>query len=134
MHVKNATESALKDAAHAVGVRLNGPTPNRNGYRFTLRTDGYGAALRYGRRGFHLNRDGGRRRIPGRVCWHGHRDFMRELFARCPDAVLVTALATYNGAADFESKFRNTYYQKPHGAGVVFNPSTAEALPCDCDE
>lgn len=134
MHVKNATEQALKEAANAVGVRINGPTPSRGGYRFTLRTDGYGPELRYGRRSFRRNRDGSRRRVPGAVCWHGHRDFMHELFARCPDAVLVTALATYRGRADFEAKFPATYWRKSRAAGVMFMPEAPEALPCDCDE
>ena len=33
------------------------------------------------------------------ACWHAHRDVMRAIFKRAPDALLVTALARYEGSA-----------------------------------
>lgn len=42
------------------------------------------------------------------VCWHGHRDWMRAVFAQCPDALIATQLITYLNAADFEDRHRDT--------------------------
>ena len=33
------------------------------------------------------NKDGSLRRVPGAVCWHGHRDFMRALFRLAPESM-----------------------------------------------
>ena len=48
---------------------------------------------------------GGRRSNTGRkiaaACWHAHRDVMRRIFEICPDALLITSLARYEGRADF---------------------------------
>lgn len=42
------------------------------------------------------------------ACWHAHRDLMNAIFWRAPDAILVTALARYEGALDFVEKFEAT--------------------------
>ncbi|GIL29106.1 hypothetical protein [Actinocatenispora comari] len=52
-----------------------------------------------------LGRDG--RRIHA-VCWHGHRDVLRELFDTWPRATLISALATYRGADDFDVSHQDT--------------------------
>lgn len=42
------------------------------------------------------------------ACWHAHRDVMRELFDTWPRATLISALATYRGAEDFDVSYRGT--------------------------
>ena len=42
------------------------------------------------------------------VCWHGHRDFMREVFKREPSARIRTSLAHYKSGEDFEARYRGT--------------------------
>ena len=75
---------------------------------------------------------GGRRSHTGRriaaACWHAHRDVMKEIFANNPDALLVTALARYEGRDDFNDKFEAT---GDTNIGSMVQPlSMAEA--CDC--
>lgn len=53
--------------------------------------------------------------IPGAVCWHGHRDFLRALYRRVPDAKIRTAFITYQNAEDFEARYRDTYDGAPGG-------------------
>lgn len=115
----------------AVLVPVNG-RPDR--WRFVLRTASRvnrKDAIKYGRYGFVRNRTtGNRRRTPGSVCWHGHRDFMRALFAMAPDAVLVTAFATYKGREHFESSHWET---GDRNVGSQMDPVTISEL-CDCEE
>ena len=42
------------------------------------------------------------------VCWHGHRDFMRAIFALDPEARIKTAWADYRGSQLFEDIFPQT--------------------------
>lgn len=120
---------ALPDIAAKVGVRLN---LNRNGHSFTIRT--LGPDPKYGRRSEHPyrqpNKDGKRPRIPGAVCWHGHRDFMIELFNRYPDARLKSALADYRGRDDFWNKFPETIEQPYERLGY----QARAPLGCDCPD
>lgn len=51
--------------------------------------------------------------------WEAHRLVMREIFDKCPDAILVTAMATYRGKADFEQNHGVTY---DHNAGSMMHP------------
>jgi hypothetical protein len=44
------------------------------------------------------------------ACWHLHYDFMEHLFNINPDAVLVSAVARYEGRADFEDRAVETAY------------------------
>jgi hypothetical protein len=54
---------------------------------------------------------------------------MRALFERQPQATLETALITYQGAEDFESKYRSTGLHEvgPRGSGDY------RSL-CDCED
>lgn len=49
--------------------------------------------------------EGGRRGHSGRrikaACWHAHRDVLMTLFDQCPDAIVVTAKARYEGREGF---------------------------------
>lgn len=120
---------ALNEAAAEVGVRLNNPRIEGRRVLFRLATKGKPVTV-YGRRGHNG------RRVPGAVCWHGHRDFMRALYQRLPDVVLRTALAVYNGADDFEDKYLDTYPSHSHygswnGSSWAPNGNLSQ---CDCKE
>jgi hypothetical protein len=73
-------------------------------------------------------------RKPRRIasaCWHANRDFYRAIFEINPDARIRTALATYNGEANFEHTYRST--------GVGYSGPFGYPIPhiedlCNCDE
>jgi len=64
------------------------------------------------------------------ACWHAHRDVMRAIFRRTPDALLVTALARYEGAAGFEHEFPYTGQQN---AGSMMQPRARQDC-CECPQ
>lgn len=77
------------------GTRRDG----RHKVRFTLGTrDSFAYGSRRAASGRHMPK----------ASWQAHRDVMRAIYAADPSAVLVTALATYNGRSDFESRFEAT--------------------------
>ncbi len=81
--------------AYSFGLRPSGPKDTYGNYRYQrLSASWYNDT----------------RRVHA-VCWHGHRDFMIELFELDPDARVKTAIADYRGKADFEQKFPDTAYR-----------------------
>jgi hypothetical protein len=138
-------ETALEAAAAQTGIRLSWghrwhsstSTYQRTGtFRLALNDDGlrtprgryrvkngekllplYSRTCWHG--GFHVNA----------VCWHGHRDLFRALFAILPDLKVKTMMATYTGAT-FEDKFKDTYYIN---RGSRANPAEYGSL-CICSE
>ncbi len=62
------------------------------------------------------------------ACWHAHRDVMRAIFKRAPDALLITALARYQGAAGFEHEFP---YTGTANAGPPIDPIARQDC-CEC--
>jgi hypothetical protein len=116
MKAWNVSPEQIENAAASVGVRLVGLRPNgvkKFSHSFTLKTSGptsNGSPVKFGRRSQRsTNKDGTKRRIPGSVCWHGHRDFMLALYRVAPTMRLKTALADYRNAEHFERTYRNTY-------------------------
>jgi hypothetical protein len=99
-----------KGTRHRVKVNLT-HGPDRERYR----------AIRYG-----LNGD---RRVNA-VCWHGFRDFFRECFSLEPDAVFRTALDTWNGSEDFETRYRQSGWKNIGSQLMPLNAANA----CDCGE
>ena len=77
---------------------------------------------------------GGRRSNTGRkiaaLCWHGHRDIMRALFAAYPNALLITAMARYDGRADFLDTYMATGRVN---LGSIAAPLAARDA-CECRE
>ena len=45
------------------------------------------------------------------VCWHGFRDYFREVYMTTPEAWFRTSVAMWRGAADFEARFRVSGYR-----------------------
>lgn len=123
MYVKGITTTQAEDAAAKVGVELYNMRPERKGIAFVLRPKYQSTTFRA------INKHRGAHRRKWAVCWHGHRDFMRELFKVNPDAVISSVLATYKGEDDFEHKFEDTGYTN---IGSQMYPVYARQ-GCDCE-
>lgn len=123
-------EKAANEAAAQVGVRLSGLRQNAkgDGIASTLKTKTTDKprTARYRR----LNSRTGRT-APGRVCWHGTRDFLRAFFARVPDARVRTAMATYKGAADFERTYRDTRDKRSKYMGYLMAAPVDQLCTCE---
>jgi hypothetical protein len=145
MEIRNVTAEQLEAAAIMASVRLSAGgawgeryrgmiqpvRATRNGgrvWRIVLRT--VGTPPKWGRRGFKVCKNGQRSRVPGAVCWHGHRAFMRALYRLAPHAVIISALARYNSAEDFEAKHGETG-ERPTG---YRNSGDTLSDLCDCHE
>ena len=122
------TDTQIVDAAKLVSVNIyNLRDVNKSGSkRFQLHTNGVGS--KYRRRSY---RGDVARTIPGAVCWHGHRDFMRALFVVEINGRVQTAMADYRGRRDFEDSYRDVldYSNEYRGNGYV-DSYTA----CVCEE
>jgi hypothetical protein len=107
----------LESLAGRENVALDSDAPRftRNGsaIRCTLR---YSAALDPNEMTRRLSASG--RRTCG-VTWAAHRGFLMRLFDTFPEAVVVSALATYRGKADFLAKYPAT---ANHNAGSRMHP------------
>src|SRR5688500_18960316 len=120
MNVKGASESQIREAANEVGVKvynLRAKGIARDGqlrYTFTIKTEprpNKRTAPRWQRIASLRDYRGRRERvIPGAVCWHGHREFMRALYRMAPNVVIRTAVAVYSGSDHFEATHEATYY------------------------
>ena len=69
--------------------------------------------------------------VPGRVCWHGHRDFFRALFELVPGATVKTGLATYRGKEHFEQTYRDTRGASGTSGGFI---GFVGHEVCDCED
>jgi len=105
MIIRKVTESQLDLAADAARVVLT-TKPKGRGFQVKVERRHLGP---WQRLGFQRRADGERRRCNG-VCWHGFREFMRQVYALAPDAVFVTAMIRYDGSEDFEAKHGETYH------------------------
>lgn len=140
----------IEQAAEEVGVRLYNVRQAGKGYAFTIKTgEPYEQerapngrlrwAARYRRKAQYPRRRNARNgetfyaTVPGAVCWHGHRDFMRALFRRAPDARIQTALADYKGSEDFERKYLATYGSPAYRMGALLQVQ-AYGAACTCKE
>lgn len=64
------------------------------------------------------------------ACWHAHRDVMRAIFKIAPDALLITALARYEGTEGFEHEFPYTGTQN---VGPPADPIARQEC-CECGD
>lgn len=64
------------------------------------------------------------------LCWHGHRDVMEAIFDLNPDALLVTAMARYEGRSSFNELFADTGM---NNAGSQANPVAYQDC-CECED
>jgi hypothetical protein len=133
MNAWGITIAEARQIANNRGLRVDGQdmTPGRGGVSrcsFTLKLDTDSrredGSLPYQR----VSLSGNGRRVAA-VCWHGHRDIMRDLFQLHPDARLKSALADYRGAQDFEEKHLDTQGSTNH-----WNVGLSYGEACVCFE
>lgn len=125
------SSSDIREIAAEVGVRIHADDISKDGrawnFRLALDTSipkkesGY----KYQRTSASMFHEG--RRVAA-VCWHGHRDFMRAIFARDPDARIKSHFADYRGARDFEDSFPSTAHRN---VGSLMYPMFAKDV-CTC--
>lgn len=143
MIIKNVTLAEVSNAARAVGLALadeedrSSTRTQRVKTRLRLGEDRGFKHPRYPRLGLpkyqRMNHRGDRR--VAAVCWHGHRDFFRALFALAPRAV-VSVSARMNGepvvytAENFETTFHET---GDRNIGSMFEPCAFRDA-CICEE
>jgi hypothetical protein len=154
MHVKNAKDWQIEQAALNVGVRLYNFRSSGKGYAFQLHpgdkdqpgvSEATGRKLwtaKYARKSqwSEISASGREycRTISSAICWHGHRDFFRALYALAPEARIKTAFTTYKNAEHFEESYRDTYYGKSSIGGAYRCGFVSRVLPyadaCGCQE
>jgi hypothetical protein len=137
MLIWGLTQQEIIQAAERADVRIAGGnggavddhgTPAKQGraFNFTLKTTRVPPA--WTRRSQNIkNKDGQYRRVVGAVCWHGHREFMREVFKINPEARIKTGIADYRGSKHFEDTHGTTHSQ---GGNQYGRRGFGEA--CDC--
>jgi|TARA_R100000482_G_scaffold124748_1_gene78810 hypothetical protein len=97
-------KSSLWSIAGKLGIDLDMNQVSGNCHRVKLKL---GTSKKYQRLGFSRNKDGSRKKVNA-VCWHGYRDFLKELYLISGTFKVVTAQATYNNIEDFYNKFEAT--------------------------
>ena len=99
------------DALSAIVREVSARDYNGN-IRFKRSPEPAGRALQFTLTVADSRGPGGRLSHSGRrvaaLCWHGHRDVFKEIFARFPDARLQSAQADYRGRESFERTFPAT--------------------------
>ena len=98
--------------------RTEGRLVPRNGYNPYQRTSGS-----------YFNPD---RKVHA-ICWHGYRDFIREIFRCYPNARITTGLygkTDYKGRQDFEDNYRETGLIKIGAPIADGYPRLCEACTC----
>lgn len=131
MIIRKTTRDAVEKAANSVGIDVD--TRDISASRGGGRTLNVKVNLPHGPDGAHNDRERYRRvshhgRRVNAVCWHGFRDFFRTLFEYSPNAVIKTALATYDGPEGFEAVYPTTAEQN---IGSRFEPlAIADACTC----
>lgn len=109
------SDTGLELIGKDIGIRVDisnsekisrGRHKNMNKIQFTLKPE----SDTYRKISFHgLAYGQGERRVNA-VCWHGHFEFMKQLFLRDYQAHLKTAMANYDGPQGFLDNFLETGY------------------------
>lgn len=144
MLVKNCSSSSLSKSARMTGVDLAyEPYVSEGGLRFRLKPMSDGKRRPYERFPFWRTSAGAfnEGRTVCAVCWHGHRDFFRNLFEVEPKARVWTALVrrardknllpkhmTHWNADNFENFFHHT---SDINIGSAYRPVRAQDA-CHC--
>lgn len=130
MLVSRVTQQEIEHAARVAGVGLlNLHAVNGRKFAFRFRLVPIASKWQRYSGSYMRKRDGSRRRVHA-VCWHGHRAFMRALYAQALTARIVTAFATYTDAEQFERTHGATYGER---AGSLAAPIAFGDL-CPCSE
>jgi len=108
MKLYGVTDTQLRDCLNEANKRYKGNLTfnyvesHRSYVQFTMRVkDSHLLGARLGQSGRHITA----------ACWHAHRDLMRVIFDRFPEAKLVSAQARYDGVEGFAREFEATGYK-----------------------
>ncbi len=121
----------VKGTRHRVKVNLgrNYRTPEIALTRFGNRRKGAAGDYAYQRYSASAFAKDGRRVFA--VCWHGFRDFFREVYKHEPNAVFQTAMETWRGSVDFEARHEQSASKN---IGAPVRPvCAADACGCERD-
>ena len=109
MKIRGITLSALEAAVAVANVEYKGNLRIADPLQFNGRTPSVQFVLRVNdSRAYGARLSGSGRRHTPSASWEAHRDVFRAVFATYPDAVIVTAVATYRGSEHFEASCRAT--------------------------
>jgi len=126
MKLKGLTIEQLRNAVDTANAEYDG------NIRFKREPEQIGNFLHFTLTVNDSRKSGGRLSHSGRrvsaLCWHGHRDVMRQIFAIDPEAVLVTALARYEGLEGFMREYPATGNTN---IGSMFEPLPMNQA-CEC--
>lgn len=132
MKIYDVPMSELRQIAYALRIEFQGDdVSNSRGIRVTGRLvpAGDNPYQRVSSSPFGTNKDGTRRKVSA-ICWHGYRDFMREVFRLYPGARIQTAFADYRSAKDFRIEHEETGQRN---IGSMMLPMGAcDACTCEC--
>ena len=143
MIASHVSRDVLKRAAQVVGVRADITTLSSSGQRHRVklypvvpssaftskgrRKSGEKGDAPYQRESVGYGSAG--RRVSA-VCWHGFRDYFREVFSQTQGAHFYTSVSTWRGSEDFEARYRQSGYKN---IGPPVRP-VAMASACRCPE
>ncbi len=138
MLASKVTKEVLEAAAAEIGVTVKVTTLNERGTRHRIKVNPGVRVAEYhespttGRKSatpnYKYQRISMHERRVAAVCWHGFRDFFRAVYRRNPLAVFNTAMDKWNGAEDFEARFRASGHRN---IGSQYMPMMA-AEACEC--
>lgn len=102
MKIKGLSLSQIRQCASKTGVSLDNVRFKGNFIHFKVNLIGE-----------HYRKYKFERKVNA-VCWHGFRDFMREVYQVNSQAVIVTAVIRYDSLAHFERLYPDTGYVNIH--------------------
>ena len=117
MKIKGLTIAQLNDCAKNVGVDLDNIRNNGNYVHFKVNLIG------------ETYRKYRHQRKVWAVCWHGFRDFFKEVYKINSKAKIVTMLTCYEDKQDFGLMYENTGYVN---IGSQFQPLLCKDA-CHCN-
>lgn len=129
MIASNVPAHVLKEAALAIGVTVELTPLSESGLRHRVKVNPGAFKDEDGDRKYQRESAMSGRRVFA-VCWHGFRDFFREVYKHAPEARFYTAFDKWLGSEDFEERYRASGHRN---IGSAFAPVCA-AEACRCPE
>jgi len=128
-NTKNITdfEDTLKEIKSRLNIEIDFNSISSNCYRVKLVKKKENK--NYQRTGFYNNKNGTPRKVNA-ICWHGFRDFFKELYKHYSTLRVVTANTTYTSIFDFYKNYNQTGYKN---IGSMIQPLQYNKA-CLCDE
>ena len=120
-------EDTLKEIKSRLNIEIDFNSISSNCYRVKLVKKKENK--NYQRTGFYNNKNGTPRKVNA-ICWHGFRDFFKELYEHYNTLRVVTSSTTYTSIFDFYKNYNQTGYKN---IGSMIQPLQYNKA-CLCDE